>query len=102
MKKIINGKLYDTDTAKSIGSYGNGYGIGDYHYFYEVLYRKKTGEFFLYGSGGAGTRYSVECGNRCWTGGDAIIPFTEDEAKEWAEEHLDADDYMEVFGTVEE
>ena len=102
MKKIINSRLYDTGTAKEIGSYCNGYGAGDFHYLEEPLYRKKTGEFFLYGSGGAMTKYSVECGNRCWSGSEAITPCTVEEAMGWAEEHLDADTYIEVFGAVEE
>lgn len=102
MKKIINSRLYDTDTAKEIGWYDNGYGAGDFHHLQETLYRKKTGEFFLYGSGGAMTRYSVECGNRCWSGSQDITPLTVEEAMEWTEEHLDADTYIEVFGAVEE
>ena len=38
MKKIINGRLYDTGTAKEIGCYENGYGAGDFRYYYESLY----------------------------------------------------------------
>lgn len=102
MKKIINGRLYDTDTAKAIGSYSNGYGAGDLYYLDETLYRKKTGEFFLFGDGGAWTIYGVECGNRCWSGGTGIYPISEKDAQEWVEEHLDADTYMELFGAVEE
>lgn len=101
MKKILNGKLYDTDTATEVGFYSNGYGVGDYLSFSESLYRKKTGEFFLYGTGGAGTKYCERYGNMR-SGGDVIIPYTEEEAKEWAVENMDADDYMELFGVVEE
>ena len=101
MKKILNGKLYDTNTAKEVGYYSNGYGVGDYLYCTESLYRKKTGEFFLYATGGAGTNYCKSSGNMR-TEGSVIIPYTEEEAKEWAEENMDADDYMELFGTVEE
>ncbi len=101
MKRIINGKLYDTDTAKAIGHYQYGCG-GDFNYLYEVLYKKRTGEFFVYGSGGAGTCYSVQCGDRCWSAGEDIIPYSEAEAKTWAEEHLDADTYIEMFGAVDE
>lgn len=101
MKKIINGKLYDTDTAKEVGYCTNGYGAGDYLYYDESLYRKKTGEYFLYGSGGAGSKYSEWRGNT-GTGIQVIIPYTEEEAKKWAVENMDADDYMELFGTVEE
>lgn len=101
MKKILNGKLYDTDTAKEIGYYSNGYGAGDFQYCYESLYRKKTGEFFLYGRGGAMSKYCESCVSGR-TGGSVIIPYTVEEAKKWAEEHICADDYMELFGTVEE
>ena len=37
-----------------------------------------------------------------WTGGEKIIPMSEDNAKEWIEDNLDADDYESVFGEVEE
>lgn len=47
------------------------------------------------------SKYSESYGNMS-SGISEIIPFTEEEAKEWAEEHIDADAYMEVFGTVEE
>ena len=30
--------------------------------------------------------------------GEKIIPMTENEAREWAEAHLDADEYVSVFG----
>lgn len=46
MKKIINGKMYNTETAEFIDSYESGY-PKDFAYVYEALYRKKTGEFFL-------------------------------------------------------
>lgn len=52
MKKIINGKKYDTDTAKEVGYSNNGLLSTDIDYIEETLYQKKTGEFFLYGEGG--------------------------------------------------
>ena len=48
MKKIINGKLYDTDTAKEVFAISCGNGPSDFHYYAEQLYRKRTGEYFLY------------------------------------------------------
>ena len=101
MKKIINGKMYDTETAKEIGCYNNGLGVGDFRHLSETLYCKKTGEFFLYGTGGAMTRYAKEVSDGI-TGGEEIIPFSEREAKEWCEQHLDADTYAMVWGEVEE
>ena len=101
MKKIINGKRYDTDTATLIGSAGYGY-PGDFDYWEENLYCKKTGEFFIHGEGGAMSKYSRKTGNNEWSGGEEIIPISLDEAKEWGEKYLDADEYEQVFGKIEE
>ena len=102
MKKIINGKLYDTDTARRLGNYDNGGSWIDFGHFEEMLYIKKTGEYFLYGEGGPMTRYAVATGTNSWSGGERIMPLTYDEAAAWAEEHLDADAFVEIFGPVPE
>ena len=47
MKKIINGKMYNTETAKEIGSWNNGRYRSDFYYVGETLYKKKTGELFV-------------------------------------------------------
>jgi hypothetical protein len=101
MKKIINGKKYDTETAKELARRDNGFGCSEFDYVEETLYRKRTGEFFLYGTGGAASRYSTHCGNM-WYGDERIMPLTEEEAKEWCEEYLDGDEYEGIFGEVEE
>lgn len=101
MKKIINGKRYDTSTAKELSSYSYGY-PRDFEHWEETLYRKSTGEFFLHGEGGPSSKYAESAGGNCWTGGEKIIPLTLDEAKQWAEKHLDGDEYEEIFGEVEE
>ena len=101
MKKIINGKRYNTDTATLIGSTGHGY-PGDLEYWTEELYRKKTGEFFLYGEGGPMSKYSRRIGDNEWSGGEEIRPLSLKEAQEWAEEHLNAEEYEQVFGKIEE
>ena len=101
MKKIINGKRYDTETAQLIGSasYSN---RTDFRFWSEELYRKKTGEFFLYGEGGPASKYSRQIEQNSWSGGKEITPLTREEAQEWAEKYLDADEYEEVFGRIEE
>ena len=101
MKKIINGKRYDTETAEFCGSHEYGY-PGDFNYVFEELYQKRTGEFFLYGEGGANSKYREEISMNSWSGGERIIPLTEDEAKEWAEEYLDAEEYEKLFTVAEE
>ena len=101
MKKIINKKVYDTKTAERIGSWDNGC-YGDLSYCSEDLYRKKTGEFFLHGDGGPMSKYAKSIGDNNWAGGEIIIPLSFDKAKEWAEKHLPAEKYEEIFGEIVE
>lgn len=101
MKKIINGKLYDTSTAHLVGEWDN-QRHGSFDYVAESLYRKRTGEFFLHGEGGARSRYATQCGYGSWGSGEAIIPLSWDAARQWAEDHLDADEYQAAFGEIVE
>ena len=100
MKKIINGKRYDTDAAKLIGGWEENLPT-DLFYTGEDLYRKRTGEFFLHCFGGAKTRFARRIDGDRWTGGEEIIPLSEESAKEWAEENLDADEYESAFDVLE-
>lgn len=100
MKKIIRGRQYDTDTAQRIGSWDNGLSGTDLEYTDETLYRKRTGEFFLDGCGGARSRYAEVDGNMM-APGNRIVPMTFDQAREWAEEHLPPEKYESAFGAVD-
>lgn len=102
MKKVINGKLYDTDTAKKCGEYEPNPYRSDFSWYCESLYQKRTGEFFLHGDGNAASPYSKSCGQNEWSGSEAIKPLTYDEAKKWAEEHLTGDEYISIFGEPSE
>lgn len=99
MKKIINGKKYDTATAKEVGSWSNNLSYRDFSHCEETLYRKKTGEYFLHGEGGPMSRYAERVGDM-WGDGESIHPMTFDEACKWAEDHLDGDEYEEIFGEI--
>ena len=101
MKKIINGRKYDTETAKEIACWNNGYLCSDFNYCKETLYLKKTGEYFLYGEGGALTQYSRSVFGGS-IGGSRIIPLTEESAKEWAMEHLECEfQYISCYSLSE-
>lgn len=102
MKKIINGRVYDTEKAKELGTYANYGSWRDFSHLEETLFRKKTGEYFLFGEGGPATKYAEAEGQNSWTGGRRIMPMTYDEARAWAEEHLTADEYEAIFGEIVE
>ena len=102
MKKIINGKVYNTETAQEVASWSNNLSYRDFNHCEEALYRKKTGEFFLYGVGGPRSPYAKLAETHAWSGGSAIRPLTFDEAREWAEEKLSAEEYESIFGEVSE
>lgn len=101
MKKIINGRRYDTDAAKLIAEASSDALRTDFRYWEETLYRKNTGEFFLHGVGGPMSQYAAPSGNG-WTGGAKIIPLSLEEAQAWAEKNMGADEYEATFGAVEE
>ncbi|HBY04200.1 MAG TPA: hypothetical protein DEH07_06585 [Desulfotomaculum sp.] len=97
-KKVINRKVYDTATAKLIHEYWNGSSPRDFHHLSEDLYRTPKGSFFLLGSGGALTKYSVDCGNNS-TGGssDNIVPLEKYEVIDWLEHHDGSEKILELF-----
>lgn len=101
MKRIINGRKYDTETAELVGSTDNGLFPHDFGYICHELYRKRTGEYFLESEGGAMTRYAERDGDG-WRGGSVIEPLTYEQARAWAEEHMEADEYEAEFGEVPE
>lgn len=101
MKQVIDGKVYNTDTATEIADYYNGLSHSDFGRVQESLYKTKKGAFFLAGEGGPMSKYSRPCGNMT-SGGSGVFPLTENEARTWAEEHdVDADMIEEVFNVEE-
>ena len=79
--------MYNTYTAKQIGSYNNGLYVNDFGFYGEALYQKKTGEFFLVFE----TYFNID-----------VLPTSEKKAKIWCEEHISADKYIALFGKVDE
>lgn len=81
MKYVSKGKEYNTDTAKLCARFES--------FFQDKtisLYRKSTGEFFLY------TEYE-----RPESGISGIRPLSYEEAKRWAYEELDLDVFYDIF-----
>ena len=101
MKQVIEGKTYNTETAKEIASYGNSLAMSDFRYFDETLFRTKKGAYFLSGEGGAMSKYSRPCGDMTG-GGEGIIVLSVQEALEWCEQHDVGADRIEKEFEVEE
>ncbi len=88
MKRIINLKRYDTETAELVAEWSSGGSPKDFRYCSEDLYRTKNGAWFLHGEGGPLSKYAeIQEAGRSWGGGCQITPFTEEEAATWLAEH---------------
>lgn len=96
MKKVIDCKLYDTETADLIHSWNNGYYGSDFKRCEEDLYRTKKGTYFLHGSGGPMSAYAESCGNGM-CGGENIDVLTPDAAAQWLEQRDAVDELQKYF-----
>ncbi|WP_347273236.1 hypothetical protein [Candidatus Kuenenia sp.] len=72
MKKVIDGKIYNTETAELLHAWSNGKYTSDFGYIKESLYRTKKGAYFIAGEGGAKTGYARACGSNSVCGGEGI------------------------------
>ena len=98
MKKIINGKTYNTKTAKCICDVECRYYPGDHAYHETGLYLSPKGAYFLAGSGGPSSMWSRSCGPNSWSGGSGLIVIDKEEAREYAEEAGASEEEMREAG----
>ena len=102
MKKVIDGKLYNTETATKIANDNSPYGPGDFQYEDTRLYKTAKGAFFLAGKGNAASRWCQSLGSGGRGPGEGIEAITPEEARAWCEANdVDADIIAAHF-TVEE
>jgi len=99
MKKVIDGKRYDTENAECIGSYTFS-NSSDLCYVDEKLYVTKAGSYFFAGEGGAKSKYSTPISQNSWGGGSRLLPITKGEALAWAGRNLDGDTVEKYFSDL--
>lgn len=101
MKKVINGLIYNTETARRVYCWDNGLYPGDFGRCEEDLYVTKKGAFFLHGEGGPLTRWATSvAGGR--SSGSGIEALTTQQALEWCETHdVPADTIADSFDVGE-
>ena len=96
MIRIIDGKRYNTETAKLLGEYSNGLSGSDFRYEREKLYRTAKGAWFLYYSGGANSIYR-EWDVDAYINSSGIMPLSNDEAYDWCERNRKSKVIEEYF-----
>ena len=98
---IKNNKLYDTNTAKKLACASEYIRMpaGEANIFKNHnLFKKKTGEFFLFHTTYKFNNY----GHQTQSGEPSITPLTLEEAIKWSEKHLPTNTYQTIFGPVSE
>jgi hypothetical protein len=93
MRRSIDGKVYDEDTAQHICDISEGRQY-DFDGVIANLYVTKKGNFFIAGYGGATTRF------KGWVGSKSLISIGLEEARTYCEKF--APDEVEEYFEVEE
>ncbi len=103
MKKIIDGRLYNTETAKRIVQLCCSAYRGDFAYHATYLYKSPKGQFFVAGSGNAASMWASDCGGGTRGPGEGMRLVDADEARQIMEANgCSADDFAAVGLSVEE
>jgi len=85
MKRVLTGKIYDTETAAYLCTVPCHHAPGNFAYHNTNLYRTRKGRYFIAGEGGPTSMWAQPCGNDGYTGGNGIRPLDTDAAREIAE-----------------
>ena len=96
MKQVIDGKIYDTETAEEIHAWSNGYYGSDFNHCRKTLYRTAKGAYFVHGIGGPLSEYREPAGDG-WNGGEDIIPLDRMDVIPWLEKHEGAEVLIRDF-----
>ena len=104
MRKVIDGKVYDTETAYAICDIPCRFYKNDFGWHDTVLYRSPRGRYFLVGEGHAASMWAVHYGNGNGSGpGSGIRVISAEDARAYAEKaECDEEDMREAGFAVEE
>lgn len=101
IKKIIDGKKYNTETGTQLAIRENG-NSRDWAYIHEELYKSPKGTYFLAYEGGPLSKYGIDVGNRQTSGSDGILLLSIEEAEDFMKNHAELEEYEREFGKVKE
>lgn len=101
MKKVINRKLFNTETAEKIVYWDNDQHRRDFGFMAETLYRTKKGHYFIHGEGGPSTVYASHAyGGRMF--GESLDAVTDSQALAWCERRAIYPDIIAAHFEIEE
>jgi len=86
MKKVIGGKLYDSDKAERVLAWANHFPVDHPEHCTEILHKTKKGAFFISGQGGAASKYATRL-VKGHEPGEGLEVLSRREALSWLEEH---------------
>lgn len=97
MKKVVDGKVYNTETAELVHEWSNGRYGNDFRYRGKDLYRTKKGNWFLLHEGGPMTDMAKSCGDNSFCGSRDIEPISEKDVIGFLESHDGAEVILKYF-----
>jgi len=87
MRKVVKGKVVDTEKMVKLAEVRFG-SVNDYNYVWETLfYDPDSKSFYLYGRGGAASRYAEPVGINQWSEGEKLSRLTKGLTLQWLEEN---------------
>lgn len=97
MKAIVNGKRYDTETARFLCALPGPHNSRDFAWDDTSLYRTSKGAYFIAGEGGPMSRWAQRLGCNEWSGGSGLKPVDAEEARSILEQAGAVDILEELF-----
>jgi len=103
MKRVIEGKVYNTDTSERVCNLEcSNRSQRDFGWHDTTLYKTKNGRFFVSGEGGPRSMWAESVGNG-WRSGEGLRAVTADAAREYMEAaHCSAEELIEAGFQVDE
>jgi len=98
MRKVIMGRVYDTEKATEVAYWSNGLSRSDFNNLSKSLYRTSKGNWFVAGEGGAFTEFSQAVDSNSQTGGEGLYPVDEEDAMRLLEQWGETEALEEYFG----
>ncbi|HMM87058.1 hypothetical protein [Azohydromonas sp.] len=103
MKKIVNGKSYDTESAAEVCDLPCTAARSDFEWHDTTLYVSPRGQFFVAGMGGPASMWRTPAYGGGWNSGDGLRLVDADEARSIMERAgCDAADFARVGLPVDE